>query len=625
MPSDPSRPDAAAIPATAATDAIPPPADSIPRAVVIPGTQLRLTIELRPNQRNAAPEIEGDSVIVTGERSWLIRGSPDDVDHAAAALAGLCTRLDHGLLQVDFGNAVGRFRLGDGAIEVVSGKWTAAHFDRMLDDLTAIAAGLPFSAGRGGALPYHRTQVAQHDVMYHAFVYLRHITLGDQTPAGSAINTGEIPAGTRRAPLPAALAVILADPHRRWVRDAQSVPIEQARQVDARALFDAVLGQTPLLRLPEGMLATMPVARALHNHLPMRVAETRIHPAVDTPENRFVKAFLGLAEQVIGDMREAVQRRAASLPTGASAFEQRILGDCEAMLRVLTPAIRHPLWREVGRMVHVPLASTVLQRRRGYRDVLTHFTRLRLATRLPLDSRDARDLLEVKDIALMYELWCYFTVVDRISAHLGQPVAASMCEGNDFEIRVAEEKAAVAWRDGTRLLYNPRFSRSPAASRQSYSVPLRPDIALVVPSGPNKGLHLLDAKFRLDRIAEIMPVGESSTDESSPSEDGVDSSDEANEKRERSGDYKRADLYKMHTYRDAIRDARSVWILYPGTESRYFAENGDAPTDSLDLQGCSLNGVGAIPLRPEATGAEALDLWVSTVLGVTRNVARPQH
>lgn len=605
MPSDPSRPDTAAIPATAA---IPPSADSVPQPVAIPGTQL--TIEPRPNQREAVPRPDGDTVVVTGERSWLIRGIPDDVNHAAAALAGLCTRLDGGLLQVDFGNAVGRFRLGDGTIEVVSGKWSAAHFDRMLEDLTAIAAGLPFSAGRGGALPYHRTQVAQHDVTYHAFVYLRHITLGDQTHAWGASHTGEIPATTRRAPLPAALAVILADPHRRWERDAQSVPIEQARQVDAHALFDAVLGQTPLLRLPEGMLATMPVARALHNHLPMRVAETRIHPAVDTPENRFVKAFLGLAEQVIDDMRDAVERHAAIRPTGASAFEQRILGDCEAMARTLAPAIRHPLWREVGRMVHVPLASTVLQRRRGYRDVLSHFTRLRLATRLPLDSRDARALLEVKDIALMYELWCYFTVSDVISAHLGRPVAARMWVTGDFEVKVPDDNAVITWRDGTRLLYNPRFSRSRSASRRSYSVPLRPDIALDLRSGPNQGLHLLDAKFRLDRIGEIMPA-----DESSMGENGLDADGDANEKRERSGDYKRADLYKMHTYRDAIRDARSVWVLYPGTESRYFAQNGGAPTDSLDLQGCLLDGVGAIPLRPEAKGAEDLDLWVSTVLG----------
>jgi hypothetical protein len=33
--------------------------------------------------------------------------------------------------------------------------------------------------------------------------------------------------------------------------------------------------------------------------------------------------------------------------------------------------------------------------------------------------------------------------------------------------------------------------------------------------------------------------------------------------------FKRADLYKMRTYRDSIPRARSVWILYPGNDFRF--------------------------------------------------------
>ena len=45
---------------------------------------------------------------------------------------------------------------------------------------------------------------------------------------------------------------------------------------------------------------------------------------------------------------------------------------------------------------------------------------------------------------------------------------------------------------------------------------------------------------------------------------------------ERSGTFKCGDIYKMHAYRDAIPDARSVWILYPGGEFRFFGIPGAA-------------------------------------------------
>ena len=106
-----------------------------------------------------------------------------------------------------------------------------------------------------------------------------------------------------------------------------------------------------------------------------------------------------------------------------------------------------------------------------------------------------------------------------------------------------------------RLVYNQRFSRSRTGQRHSYSVPLIPDIALSIPDGPNAGLHLFDAKFRVHALTDVGL--------------GADDKDADDEKTtERAGSFKRADIYKMHAYRDAIPDARSVWILYPGGEFR---------------------------------------------------------
>jgi predicted component of viral defense system (DUF524 family) len=123
-----------------------------------------------------------------------------------------------------------------------------------------------------------------------------------------------------------------------------------------------------------------------------------------------------------------------------------------------------------------------------------------------------------------------------------------------------------------------------------------------VPSGPNAGLHLLDAKFRLDKLATVMPLDDA--DIESPSDVAE----------ERQGTFKRGDLYKMHTYNDAIPSAQSVWILYPGTEARFFPVDGPR----LNSLHCAVLdkwvGVGAIPLVPLASPNSELATVLSSLL-----------
>ena len=126
-------------------------------------------------------------------------------------------------------------------------------------------------------------------------------------------------------------------------------------------------------------------------------------------------------------------------------------------------------------------------------------------------------------------------------------------------------------------------------------MPLIPDIALRVPDGLNAGLHLFDAKFRVHALTD---VGLAANDK--------DADDE--KARQRAGSFKRADIYKMHAYRDAIPAARSVWILYPGGEFRFFGvpggggvAGGRAVCSPQGLPG-EVEGVGAIPVGPGVVG-----------------------
>ena len=222
--------------------------------------------------------------------------------------------------------------------------------------------------------------------------------------------------------------------------------------------------------------------------------------------------------------------------------------------------------------------------------MLQHFTRIRLAPIIPLDEMGMRDLLELKNIAVLYELWTFFRIARVIADREGPPSRAGRTTSDEFGVNLSAG-VVFEWASGTHLTYNKQFSQTRSGRNHSYSVPLRPDITLRINGGGNSGLHLFDSKFRVRVLAD---VGLAPADRDNPDEKA----------KERTGTFRRGDIYKMHAYRDAIPDARSVWILYPGNKFAFFDALGSHA--STGRQGFALpkdlptklEGVGAIPLSP---------------------------
>ena len=494
-------------------------------------------------------------------------------DIEAVLPGSACTRTGHGALVLNLVNSVGVLDLpGIGSVELYSGKLGEAGFEALLADLTRLATSLPFAAGDLGSSPYASGPPPRDEVLYHAFVYLRHI-LSNGAPAEERL----IPA----------LELIQRAPHRRWRTERRDVRIETLTRVDSRTLLDLVTRTGAPVHAASLPPSAAVLAERLDGRLPEEVSERRIQATIDTPENRFAKAFISHAGGIIGRVRsKAAGRR--------DVFGRRLLADCERMEAALRPVASHSMWDKVGTMVRIPFSSTVLQRRRGYRHVLRHYARIRLAPRIPLDEHEMRDLLELKNIALLYELWTFFRLAEIICNLLGPPLRSARPEaGDDFQVSLRWNRT-FEWTGGTRLAYNESFSRSRPSSNHSYSVPLRPDITLRVPEGPNRGLHVLDAKFRVHTLGDA------------GFERDEDPAERASERR---GDFKRGDIYKMHAYRDAIRNAHSVWILYPGSEFCFFHASGQRPpSGSPEELPESIRGVGAIPFVPSANGASDSDL-----------------
>src|SRR5690606_2364996 len=118
-----------------------------------------------------------------------------------------------------------------------------------------------------------------------------------------------------------------------------------------------------------------------------------------------------------------------------------------------------------------------------------------------------------------------------------------------------------------------------------------------------------DAKYRVDTVAQLFGVVEgiepgavNEADESDVFGDAEDT---------RTGRPLRADLLKMHAYKDAIRRSSGAYIIYPGIEEERNLEYHEI-----------LPGLGAFPLRPTKEGvADGTSILTSFIEDVVMHVA----
>lgn len=527
------------------------------------------TLTFRARHDADVPADVDGGVVLRGELEWIATGVVSDVDALLNAVGErLGERAAAETVLLRFGNAVGRFRIGDlGVLEVRCGKWDEDTFDAMLEDLTRVALGLPFSATQGASLPHDRALADRDEVLLHAFLYARHIVLTQ----------------VRTDALGPALEAIVRDPHRQFLAERDRVGLAHARRVDARTVQRIAVGAEPLVKAI-GAARHSHLARVLGGRLPDTVDAPRVEHSIDTAENRFVLNFL---QQLLA-LIDRVETLAGSKPT--TSFWRFLLIDCANMRRELAPFVRHGLWSDISAMTHVPIASSVLQRRRGYKDILRHHFAVRAAARLPIEkSVLTTRLLGMKDVASLYELWCFFAVVRVVEGLLGPPDTAERPKADDLQVGV-KWGCRVAWGDELELFYNLSFSRSAELGRRSSSLLLRPDIVIQIRTPGGVEMHVLDAKLRVKGAASVAD----SDDDEAP--EGLS--------------FKRDDVAKMHAYRDALPAVRSAFVLYPGHEMVTFR--------ALEAGATDVDVVGAIPLVPGAP-ATVLGDWLSVLVGRRRS------
>lgn len=350
----------------------------------------------------------------------------------------------------------------------------------------------------------------------------------------------------------AALTTVLQSPHRQLRSEESLVPIGQVTSVGPAEIDWIVSHPTDWAKAPH-----LPVASHLRGYAPCRVLQEQSAETLDTPSNRFVRYFIEELLRWLGS---------PSTPQCGNGLQ--------AIHSFLEWASRSPIFDDIGEMTRFPVEAQVLLRRPGYRELL-QLWRLFNVARQPLFG-PLQEAIDSRDIATLYEFWCFFALTELVAEALGAEPRITLVATDEQGIKAG--KTLSEFKD-TRysLVYNQSFG----PPKGSYSVLLRPDFSLM--DGDNVEL-VFDAKFRFD-----LKVFDESAD--TPENEQT----ETDMRR-----VKKADLYKMHTYRDALR-TRAAVAVYPGDEAAFFALDG-GNRQQINLKNLLASGgpagIGALPLRP---------------------------
>jgi hypothetical protein len=352
--------------------------------------------------------------------------------------------------------------------------------------------------------------------------------------------------------------------------------------------------------------------------LPTEIQEERKFDSNDTPPNRFVKfalqTFQSICHAVLIAERNGKQ---------AFAAHDTVALEAASLERSLGAFLALPLLDEVGELRRIPFESMTLQRREGYREILLAWLMLDAAAQLDWPGRIEAYDGTTRDVAALYEYWLYFLLVRAFRDQLGMipeedPLAkvdgalpfCCRAESGRLVINLKQREASFSrlrWRkDGRELrvhfFYNRSFGRRAVDQRGSYSKTFRPDYTLVIipeefdsadwraaekkaeQSGRIAYLHF-DAKYRGENLPGIFGIAEKEDEELE------------DERSRAAGTVKNPDLYKMHTYNEAIRRTVGSYVLYPGVSSK----PGDANT-RFERYHEIIPGIGAFAIRPKQDG-----------------------
>ena len=319
----------------------------------------------------------------------------------------------------------------------------------------------------------------------------------------------------------------------------------------------------------------------------------------DTQENRFLKYALA---QIIAKY----ETLKSYIENNKNASEE-LKHEMNACLDTMRHLYRNSFFRTVGRFKGLNQESLVLQKATGYSQVYRTWNMLRRAYSL----QDGMYKLQTKDIATLYEIWCFIEVSHIVREQLGitkeDVEHRNRMEMNGvftWELGRGEHSRILFRKDGVELaelVYNPKHTEreNDNISMEHLvvpTVPQKPDIVLqLTKDDMKKGMkmtYLFDAKYRLGGKEKGVDV---------PPDDAIN---------------------QMHRYRDAIyyqskesgdlkKEVIGGYILFPGDGEPLDVANAKFRRTIDEVN------IGAFPLRPkDERNRLLLETFIKELIGM---------
>ena len=300
----------------------------------------------------------------------------------------------------------------------------------------------------------------------------------------------------------------------------------------------------------------------------------------DTIENRFLKFVMGQTLQRFNIVSQHIRNAVAKSKIMESRLDE--MGD------ELQRLVSHPFFRNIGVFKGFSQDSLVMKKSINYRTIYQKWIELLCGYEL----EEGVNKLETKDIAMLYEIWCFLKVKNIVSDLLGEKAVAQY-KGKkmtpqfirDLNWGTHSEVIFLRTEDNVELasvMYNAPVKEddskvsSAIKGTKTFTTQQRPDIVLRL-TKRQKGIQytfLFDAKYRIsDSHPDDMDI---------PPSDAID---------------------QMHRYRDAIyyiepanqkpkREVIGGYVLFPGNYTREEFEK------SHYYESIKAIGIGAFPLKP---------------------------
>lgn len=264
----------------------------------------------------------------------------------------------------------------------------------------------------------------------------------------------------------------------------------------------------------------------------------------------------------------------------------RLKKEADICAENISSMLQSQFFRHISLPTHLNMNSPVLQRKEGYREVLQAWVIHDLAAKLNWKGGENVYQAGKKDEATLYEYWLFFKLQELISKFFNLDMKDKedlvKKDPNGINLNIIQSRQTVIRGKSVSDLrtlnvafyYNRTFrhiadTEDTVHKAGSWTMAMRPDYALSIWPGDitqdqaeaqDLIVHIhFDAKYRLNKIL---------LDDSQ--EDANNLEEELNEEKlqQDKGVYLRADLLKMHAYKDAIRRTSGAYIIYPGTEKR---------------------------------------------------------